>query len=418
MKSQRTVVVGGGVIGAFCAWYLQQSGHEVTVVEANEFGSGCSHANCGYVCPSHVLPLTAPGVIWKTFRAMLRPNSPFSIRPRMSFALWRWLANFALRCNRHSMLEAAPTIHQLLQSSLTLYEELLAEENLEVQWERRGLLFVYQDQHHFEAYREIDKLLTEQFQIPAVPYAGEAVRELEPALKSGLAGGWHYPGDCHLRPDLLMRQLRELLTRSGVTIVEQAEVSSFARRGGRAEAVRTTAGEIAGDHFVVATGAWTPLLSGALGIRVPIEPGKGYSITTTLPPVVPKIPLIFEEHSVAITPFHDGYRIGSTMEFSGYDSSLNPKRLELLRSGARMYLDEPYTDQVQEEWYGWRPMTWDGKPVIDRTPNMANIWIAAGHNMLGLSMAPSTGKLVSELINDEVPHINPNPMSLRRLGIH
>jgi len=415
MKSQRTVVIGGGVVGAFCAWYLQQSGHDVTVVEAKQFGSGCSHANCGYVCPSHVLPLTAPGVISKTLKAMFRPNSPFSIRPRLSPALWRWLANFALRCNRQSMLEAAPTIHQLLQSSLELYEDVLAAEQMDVQWERRGLLFVYQDKHHFEAYHEIDQLLTEQFGVPAVPYAGEAVRELEPALKPGLAGGWHYPGDCHLRPDWLMRELRERLARRGATILEQTPMTDFVRRGSQVVAVQTTAGEIGGDHFVVATGAWTPLLQTALGIRVPIEPGKGYSITTTLPAVVPKIPLILEEHSVAITPFHDGYRIGSTMEFAGYDQRLNPQRLELLRSGARHYLAEPYTDQVQEEWYGWRPMTWDGKPVVDRAPAAGNVWIAAGHNMLGLSMAPATGKLVTELINGEVPHINPHPLSLRRL---
>jgi D-amino-acid dehydrogenase len=313
------------------------------------------------------------------------------------------------------MLEAAPTIHQLLQSSLQLYEDVLATEQMDVQWERRGLLFVYQDKHHFEAYHEIDQLLTQQFGVPAVPYAGEAVRELEPALKPGLAGGWHYPGDCHLRPDWLMRELRERLVRQGATIREQTPMTDFVRRGSQVVAVQTTAGEIAGDHFVVATGAWTPLLSRALGIRVPIEPGKGYSITTTLPAVVPKIPLILEEHSVAITPFRDGYRIGSTMEFAGYDQRLIPQRLELLRSGARHYLAEPYTDQVQEQWYGWRPMTWDGKPVIDRAPAAGNVWIAAGHNMLGLSMAPATGKLVAELINDEVPHINPYPLSLRRL---
>ncbi|MBL8891854.1 MAG: FAD-dependent oxidoreductase [Planctomycetaceae bacterium] len=417
MKSQRIVVVGGGVIGAFTAWYLQQSGHQVTIVEAKKFGSGCSHANCGYVCPSHVLPLTAPGVIAKTMRAMLRPNSPFSIRPRWSWHLWRWLANFALRCNHRSMVEAAPTIHQLLQSSLALYEQIIAEQKLQVQWERRGLLFVYQNHHHFEAYHEVDKLVTSEFGVPAIAYEGEQVRELEPALKPGLAGGWHYPGDCHLRPDLLMRQLRALLERSGVSIIEHAEVSDMRREGSRAVAVCTSVGEFAADQFAFATGAWTPLLSKALGVRVPIEPGKGYSITTTLPRVVPKIPLILEEHSVAITPFHDGYRIGSTMEFAGYDSRMNPQRLELLRNGARVYLEEPYTDQVQEEWYGWRPMTWDGKPVVDRTPQLSNVWIAAGHNMLGLSMAPATGKLMAELINDEVPHINPHVLSLRRLGI-
>jgi D-amino-acid dehydrogenase len=416
MSSKRSVIIGGGVIGAFVAWYLRRCGHEVTIVEANRFGSGCSHANCGYVCPSHVLPLAVPGAVAKTLRAMLSPNSPFLIRPRMSWALWHWLLNFALRCNRADMLRSAESIHQLLQSSLLLYEELLQHENLSIQWERRGLLFVFRDRHHFEAHRSTDALLSKKFGVSAVPYAGEAVRELEPALKEGLAGGWHYPQDCHLRPDLLMQELFQLLKRNGVTILENAAMTGFASKGRRAEAVLTKAGDVSGDHFVVATGAWTPLLSKALGVRVPIQPGKGYSITTTVPSVAPKIPLIFEEHSVAITPFQDGFRIGSTMEFAGYDDRLNPRRLQLLRRAAGIYLTLPHSDQTQEEWYGWRPMTWDSKPVVDRSPTLENVWIAAGHGMLGVSMAPATGKLVAELIEAVEPHIDPKPLNLRRFG--
>lgn len=417
MSARRTVVVGGGVVGGFCAWYLRASGREVCLVEADRFGRACSHANCGYVCPSHVLPLTAPGVIRKTLRAMLRPDSAFSIKPRLSWDLAKWLVQFALRCNQTKMLEAAPTIHQLLQSSLSLYESFLAETQAQVQWERRGLLFVYQDPHHFEAYEAIDRVLQEQFGVPAVAYAGEAVRELEPALKSGLAGGWHYPGDCHLRPDRLMSELAVHLQRQGVEILENAAATGIRLEHGRTVALETTKGDIEGSDFVFATGAWTPLLDKVLGVRVPIEPGKGYSFTTRLPKLAPRIPLILEEHSVAITPFEDGYRVGSTMEFAGYDTSMNAKRLELLRAGARHYLVEPYGEEVTEEWWGWRPMTWDGKPVVDRIPQASNTWLAVGHNMLGLSMAPATGKLIAELMNDEVPHLNPIPLSLARLGV-
>jgi len=410
----QTIVIGGGIVGAMSAWYLRQSGHEVTIVEADQFGRGCSHANCGYVCPSHVLPLTAPGVIWKTLRALCSRRSPFAIRPRLSWSLWRWLLNFAARCNQRSMLESAPTIHYLLQSSLELYEELLAKEQIQCQWERRGLLFVYRDRHEFEAYQAVDALLRSEFGVAADAYPGEEVRQLEPALKLGLAGGWHYAGDCHLRPDRLMAELRQRLEASGVRLIEQARVEEFCVEGQWARSVRTTQGDIPGQIFVVATGAWTPFLNRQLGVTIPVQPGKGYSITTTKPNRVPQIPLIFEEHSVAVTPFHDGYRLGSTMEFAGYDTTIHPRRLELLRDGAQIYLEEPYTDQVEEVWYGWRPMTWDGKPIVDRSPRMVNTWIAAGHNMLGLSMAPATGKLVTELINGQVPHLNPRPLSLDR----
>ncbi len=411
----RTVVVGGGVIGAMCAWYLSKSGHQVTVVDAGRFGAACSHGNCGYVCPSHVLPLTAPGVIPKTLKALLTPNSPFSIRPRLSLDLWRWLLNFAYRCNQTAMLDAAITRNQLLQSSMQLYQQLIEEESIDCQWQRRGLLFVYKSKREFDEYGHTNELLESRFGVSATPYKGDALNVLEPALKPGLAGGWHYESDCHLRPDQLMAQLRQKLMDRGVQIIENANVSGFVKENGTARAIDTEQGRIEGDTFVVATGALTPFLNHHLGVNVPIQPGKGYSVTTTKPTVVPKIPMILEEHSVAVTPFADGYRIGSTMEFAGYDRSINQRRVNLLRTGAKVYLNHPYTEEVTEVWYGWRPMTWDGKPFIDRAPNMNNTWVAAGHNMLGLSMATGTGKLVSELINGETPHLNPRPLGFARL---
>ena len=161
--------------------------------------------------------------------------------------------------------------------------------------------------------------------------------------------------------------------------------------------------------FVVAAGAWTPLLNEQLGCRVPIQPGKGYSLTMPRPAVCPKIPLIFPETRVAVTPFQSGYRLGSTMEFAGYDESIRPERLQLLKDGAAGYLSEPYCEPVLEEWFGWRPMTYDSLPIIDRSPKYENVIIAAGHNMLGLSMAPATGKLVAELAGGPSPHIDPKP---------
>jgi D-amino-acid dehydrogenase len=171
---------------------------------------------------------------------------------------------------------------------------------------------------------------------------------------------------------------------------------------------------MAAEAFVVAAGAWTPFLNQHLGCRVPIQPGKGYSITMPRPTICPTLPLVFEEHRVAITPMASGYRIGSTMEFAGYDATLNRRRLEMLRAGARHYLHEPDCEPVQEEWFGWRPMTYDGVPIIDRSPALANVVIAAGHNMLGLSMAPATGKLVAEILAGAPPHLDPKPYLLSR----
>jgi D-amino-acid dehydrogenase len=192
------------------------------------------------------------------------------------------------------------------------------------------------------------------------------------------------------------------------------KVDGFISAARNARAVTTSHGTIEADAFVVATGAWTPLLNHQLGCRVPIQPGKGYSITMARPVHCPSIPLIFEEHRVAVTPMRAGYRVGSTMEFSGYDASLNRRRLDILKRGASHYLREPFGEPVQEEWFGWRPMTYDGKPIIDRSPAMANVVIAAGHGMLGLSMAPATGKLVAELLGERVTHVDSGPYRFDR----
>ena len=408
------VVIGGGVIGAACAYYLRRSGRPVTVLDQGGFGQGCSHANCGFVCPSHVLPLAAPGAARAALAALFRRNAPLSIKPRFDPTLWAWLYRFARRCNHADMMEAGHAIQALLNSSRRLYDQLLKEEAIDCEWQARGMLFVFQGRAGMEHYAETDRLLRESFGLPARRLDGDALVALEPALKPGLAGGWFYDTDAHLRPDKLLSGWRRVLEARGVTIRENCAVQGLVREGGRARAVVTAAGEVAADAVVVAAGAHTPLLARHLGCRVPIQPGKGYSITMARPARCPALPLIFEEHRVAVTPMLSGYRLGSTMEFAGYDATLHRRRLDLLRDGARHYLHEPFGEPVEEEWFGWRPMTYDGKPIIGRSPALANVVIAAGHNMLGLSMAPATGKLVAELLNDERPHLDVTPYTATR----
>jgi D-amino-acid dehydrogenase len=207
------------------------------------------------------------------------------------------------------------------------------------------------------------------------------------------------------------------LEQRGVVVHEHRPFQQFIFRGDRpigAHTGSTGREPIWADQFVIASGAWAPLLHRELGLRLPIQPGKGYSMTMARPKICPQIPLMFPEYRVAVTPMQTGYRLGSIMEFAGYDDSLKPERLELLRHGAEPFLKEPYCDPVIEEWTGWRPMTYDSLPIIDRLPNAGNVFLAAGHNMLGLSMAPATGKLVAELIAGDTPHIDPTPYSVRR----
>ena len=403
------IVIGGGVIGAACAYFLMRAGRPVTLIDKGAMGRGSSHGNCGIICLSHVLPLAEPGMVSTGLKSLFQRNAPFAIKPRFDPALWSWLLRFAGRCNERDMIAAGRGIQSLLLSSLRLYNELIERESLDCEFEARGLLFPYRSPQAMEAYAPTNRLMSETFDCPAERFDGDAVSELEPALQPGLAGGWYYHDDAHLRPDKLIQAWRRVLEAGGVTIRENCTFRGFRSHNGRVVAADTDGGELPADLFVVAAGAWTPLLNQHLGCRIPIQPGKGYSLTMPRPAVCPKIPLIFPETRVAVTPFQSGYRLGSTMEFAGYDQSIRPERLQLLKDGAAGYLREPYCEPVTEEWFGWRPMTYDSLPIIDRSPKYENVIIAAGHNMLGLSMAPATGKLVAELAESASPHIDPAP---------
>jgi D-amino-acid dehydrogenase len=335
-----------------------------------------------------------------------------------------------------------------------LYQELIKREALACEWQREGLLFVYDSRLGFDAYAHTDEILAEHFGLPARRIEGDALGELEPALRPGLAGAFFYEEDSHLRPDRLMAEWRRVLTQRGVEIIENCEFQGFddsahdsvgndlravplgestsqrptahpERHRGRSlqthsrRATRaiTSQGDLAADVFIVATGAWTPLLARQVGCRLPIQPGKGYSMTMPRPAICPRIPMLLMEHRVGVTPMTSGYRLCSTMEFAGYDTSLRRARLELLKRGAAACLREPYCEPVEEEWYGWRPMTYDSVPVIDRSPKYENLYLAAGHNMLGLSMAPATGKLVAEIVAGDTPHVDPAPYGVARFGV-
>lgn len=404
---QSVVIIGGGVVGCLTAYHLVKGGWRVTVLDRGRVGGGCSHGNCGYVCPSHVLPLAAPGAIGNTLKTLFARNSPLKVRPAFALTHLGWFLRFAKRCNTEDMLAAAVGIQALLNSSRKLFDDLLEAERFDVEWDTHGLLFVFQSQAAFEHYSHTDELLRDRFAMPAERYDADALLKLEPTLKpDSVSGGYLYRSDAQLRPDRLMSALHQRLREFGVRFVENAEVTGFTPADGTAKAVATTAGEFPADAFVVATGAWAPKLNEQLGMKLPIIPGKGYSITVPRPAACPTYPMIFEEHRVAVSPFRTGFRIGSTMEFAGYDEAMNRDRLKLLTDAAAVYLTDPGdVTCAAEEWWGWRPMTPSGLPVIDRSPRVGNVVVAAGHGMLGLSMATGTGKLVAELLGGQTPHI-------------
>jgi D-amino-acid dehydrogenase len=413
-RDQAAIVIGGGVIGCATAYYLLRLGWKVRIVEADRVGRGCSHGNCGFICPSHVLPLTMAGTLWPAMKRMFRRDSAMYLKPRWDPALWAWLMRFARTCRRCDVMQVAEARYALLSSSMSLYRQLMADETLDIEWHDRGLLLVFQSPREFEEHQRIAELVNNQFQITAKPYDARQLIDFEPALRSGPAGGWHYTGDAHLRPDRLMTALSQVLRSRGVEIIEGTSVSRIVLENGRARAVETSAGLMEADAVVLAAGARAPAFAAQLGCRIPIQPGKGYSITLPRPNIAPKTPIIFEEYHVAVTPWASGIRVGSTMEFAGYNSAINARRIALFKRVAEESLVEAPNGAVEEEWCGWRPMTFDDLPCIGPAPNVPNVIIAAGHGMIGMATGPATGKLTAELIAAQKPHIDPSPYSLRR----
>lgn len=410
------IVVGGGLIGCSTAYYLSEHGWDVTLLERGRIGSGASWGNCGYVCPSHVMPLAVPGAIGKTLRTMLKPDSPVAVRWRADRRLAAWLMRFATRCRKEPMMRSAQGRHALLSSSMSLYRGLMADAGLDCSWRDEGLLFVYRSEEEFNGFASTAEVLRKEFGVAVDPLPGSEVTRFEPTLKPDTAGGWLFPNDAHVRPDRLLASLRKLLDERGVQIREGVAVESLDVSGGRLRRIETSSGWESADAVVIAAGAETPAFAKPLRCHIPIQPGKGYSVTAPMPSRAPRVPMIFEEHHVAVTPMDGELRIGSTMEFAGYDRSINRKRLGMLMRSAEQHLIEAPTGADSKPWVGWRPMVYDGMPCIDRAPAVENAFVVAGNGMIGLATAPATGKLAAEIVSGSTPHLDPRPYSLARFN--
>lgn len=399
------LILGGGVIGLCSALYLLEAGRRVRVLERRHVGAGASHGNCGTLTPSHAPPLAAPGVIAKGLRWMLKPDAPLYIKPRIDPALWRWLLRFSARCNRRDWRDSTGKRAVLLNASRQLLAEAVVRHRLDCEHSDTGLTYVFRTQQLFDEIAADLPALSE-FGIRAEVQEGARIERDEPALKPGVAGGIFFPDDGHLRPDRYLSALARRIRELGGEIEEGVSVKRIVTAQGRVEAVHTSRGMLRPRELVFALGAWSPAFADQLGLKLPIQPGKGYSITYTRPGRAPTRPLVLKERSVCVTTWSDGYRLGSTMEFSGYDESLNRVRLDALERGAAEFLHEPVGGTKQEEWFGWRPMTWDDLPYIGRAPRAQNLVIAAGHGMMGVSMSAVSGHLVADLICGREPIID------------
>lgn len=428
----KATILGGGVIGLSTAWYLNESGWEVTVLEKSDLSDNCSFGNMGYLSPSHIVPLAAPGMIEQGFWWMFNAKSPFYVRPSLNPDLIRWGLKFMRACTQEHVDRSAKPLTDLLLLSERLFFEWAETGLFDFELEQKGCIMYYQTAK--KEREEIDAArIAEEYGLKVEYIDGEQARQLEPDLQPQVRGGVWFKDDAHLNPNALMRQLPALLEQRGVRILRGMEVNGFERKAGAVSAVSARSADgvqqrFESDLFVLAAGSWSPQLARLAGESVALMPGKGYSMTVEAPERRLNYPCILLEAKVALTPWKNSLRIGSTMEIGPINDRILLPRVQGIVEAVPRFLpgyaedarfralsDDVLGGRVSREnwrqdgapghkvWFGFRPVSSDGLPYIGFSNRNKNMIIATGHAMLGLSMGAGTGKLVADLANNRPP---------------
>ena len=413
----RVCVVGGGVVGLACAWYLRDGGADVVVLERDRVGEAASRGNAGWITPGLSNPIPAPGVMGQALRWALRPDSPFLLRPRLdpAFAAWCW--RFWRSCSREQYLAGMRALLALNARTVELYDGLAAA-GVEFEMHNDGLLFLFRTQRALEEEAAVlEELRREGYPGAVTALTRAQAQALDPAVGDGIVGALHAPAERHVRPETVTRGLTDALRGRGVEVREGVRVESLTRDGGsdgegrgRGWRVRCAgADDVAADRVVVAGGAWTGALLAPLGVRVRQEAAKGYSVTATGEGTPPRYPLYLAEAKVGCSPFARGVRLAGTLELAGLDLTIDRRRLAAVAGAAGDYLRDWRPSSPELEWAGLRPLPADSLPLIGRAPGQDGLYVATGHGMLGITLAPATGAALAPLVLDDrlVPELVP-----------
>ena len=400
--SKKVIVIGSGIVGASCAYYLFKAGHEVVLLEKEQQASGASYVNAGYITPSHIIPLAAPGMVRLGLKYLFDSSGPFYMKPRLDGSFLRWARAFQKSCTSQNVEKSIPVIKELNVLSRELYEDLLRSGDLgEFHWEEKGLLMVYKTEQAAEkegkVANEARSLGLEVEQLDA-----RSLASVDPSFGPEIMGAWHYHCDRHSTPTDILPKLLEYL-RNNIVVHKSKEVRTLKNTADGVEVISAEE-KIRGDRLVVAAGVWSGALVKTLGQNLLLEAGKGYRIDVDKPLAI-RMPAISLEHKIAVTPMQGFTRFAGTMEFSGVNRHIRPERVKAIAKAAQsMYADLEFPDEsIQNAATGMRPVSPDGLPYIGSLPTYPRVFLATGHAMMGWSLGPVTGRIIADLISERDP---------------
>ena len=410
-------IIGGGIIGLTCAYYLQKEGHKISIIDSGDMTNGCSFGNMGYISPSHFVPLATPGIVAQGIKWMLSSSSPFYIKPRLNLDLIRWGMSFYRSANNKDLAKSTPHLNNLLQLSRNLIGDLKNEIGDSFALTEKGCWMLYKNDktgyHEKHLAEHADK-----FGLKTIICTPGQVQQYETEVEVNIKGGVLYLDDCYVDPAKLMEVLFHYLKDRGVKFHLNSTVKGFEKENKKITGVLTGTEKIDTDEVVVANGSWMPELSKLLGITILLQAGKGYSFSYSHLDKNLAYPSILVDDRVATTPYDRALRIGGTMELSGHNDTILPKRVLAIYQAFKKYYPTVSIEQpeIRKTWFGYRPVTPDGLPYIGRHTTFSNLSYAGGHAMLGVSAATGTGKLITEIINNNRTTIDITAFNPERFG--
>lgn len=410
------VVIGGGVAGLFCAYYLRRGGASVTVLERGALGGtqSCSYGNTGFVGTHGAAPLAEPGMRSLRALAMLSVDAPFYVKLRADRELLRWLIHFGRACSPAAAAAGFRALVGMKKRSLALLLELCQLPSIAATFESPGIVLTYKTAQGFaDARRAVSRTVASG--IPLRVLGPGELDELEPKTRFDIHGALYNPEGAYLHVPEFVVEFGRVLRDMGVEIRENTDVIGFEITARQIDRLRTTHGDLRPRDVVVAAGAWSTECARMAGIGLTLQPIKGYSVTMDMPPSGPSRPVLLSEGRMAMVPLGDRLRIGGRLELTGMSNTVSQRRVQGMLRTVRDYLPELEETQTHETWSGLRPCTPDGVPLIGRT-GLRNLLVAVGYGHIGMGLAPAGGELVSQILAGQQPTTDPTPLRPDRFG--